>query len=153
MRIGLYSEASRRLIVEARARIAERGYRATAEDIRKCRQEIIRDTHRWKMLIGARDFHSMSGCRDLLFNVMEHSFTIPGIAAFLDKNDLSFLGFEFSDEPSVIERFQKQFRDPAALTNLDQWNAFEADHPETFWGIYLFTLRKNERSTSRVMIA
>ena len=144
MRVGLYSEAARRPIVEARAHIAERDYRATAEDIRKCRQEIIREARRWKMLIGARDFYSMSGCRDLLFNVMEHRFTISEIAAFLNDNGLSFLGFEFFDDPSIIERFQKQFRGPAALNNLDQWAAFEADNPETFWGMYLFILRKNE---------
>ena len=145
MRIGLYSEASRRVIAEARAHIAARGYRATPEDIRKCRQDIIREAQRWKMLIGAVDFYSMSGCRDLIFNVVERCHTIPEIAAFLQDNDLSFLGFEFPDDPSVIERFQKQFQDPDALTSLDRWDAFEADHPETFWGMYIFMLRKNER--------
>ena len=49
MRIGLYSENARRSIVEARALIAERGYRPTVDDIRKCRQEIFRgdDQRRW----------------------------------------------------------------------------------------------------------
>jgi hypothetical protein len=106
MRIGLYSQAARRVIVEARARIASRGYRATDEDIRICRQDIIREAQCWKMLIGARDFYSMSGCRDLLFNVMEHRFTIPEIAAFLQENDLSFLGFELFEDRSVIGKFQ-----------------------------------------------
>ena len=144
MRIGLYSAAARRVIVEARARIAERGYRATAEDIRKCRQDIMREAQHWKWLIGARDFYSMSGCRDLLFNVMEHHFTIPQIAAFLDANGLSFTGFEFFDD-AAMQSFQKRFPEAAALRNLDHWHVFEADHPETFWGMYLFTLRKNER--------
>ena len=144
MRIGLYSEAARRVIGAARARIAGHGYQATAEDIRKCRQAIMREGQRWKWLIGARDFYSMSGCRDLLFNVMEHRFTIPEIAAFLDANDLSFIGFEFFDD-AVMQSFQQQFGQAAAPSNLDQWAAFEADHPETFWGMYLFTLRKNAR--------
>src|SRR6185437_9242656 len=72
MRIGLYSDLARRVIVEARAHIAARGYHATANDIRRCRQDILREPDRWKMLIGMKDFYSMSGCRDLLFNVMEH---------------------------------------------------------------------------------
>jgi len=144
MRIGLYSAAARRVIVEARARIAERGYQATAADIRTCRQDIIREAQRWKWLIGARDFYSMSGCRDLLFNVMEHRFTIPEIATFLDANDLSFTGFEFLED-EVAQSFQRQFREAAALSDLDRWQAFEADYPQTFWGMYLFTLRKNER--------
>jgi SAM-dependent methyltransferase/tetratricopeptide (TPR) repeat protein len=143
MRIGLYSNLARRIIVEARARIAARGYRAAADDIRRCRQEIIREAEHWKMLVGARDFYSMSGCRDLLFNVMEHRFTIAEIAAFLNENDLSFLAFEPFDDPAVIERFHKKFPGVADEANLDQWSRFETDHPETFWGMYVFTVRKN----------
>ncbi|HKO70281.1 MAG TPA: methyltransferase domain-containing protein [Bradyrhizobium sp.] len=143
MRIGLYSNLARRIIVEARARIAARAYRAAADDIRRCRQEIIREAEHWKMLVGARDFYSMSGCRDLLFNVMEHRFTIAEIAAFLNENDLSFLAFEPFDDPAVIERFHKKFPGVADEANLDQWSRFETDHPETFWGMYVFTVRKN----------
>jgi len=143
MRIGLYSNLARRVIAEARVRIAARGYRATADEMRRCRQDIIREAEHWKMLIGAKDFYSMSGCRDLLFNVMEHRFTIPEIAAFLNDNDLSFLAFEPFDDPTVIERFHKQFPGAADEANLDQWHRFEADHPETFWGMYLFMVGKN----------
>ena len=143
MCIGLYSELARRLVVEARAHIAARGYRATAEDIRKCRQDLIREAKHWSMLIGGNDFHSMSGCRDLLFNVMEHRFTIPEIAAFLKDNGLSFVAFEPFNDPTVIERFHKQFAGVADEANLDQWHRFEADHPETFLGMYIFTMGKN----------
>jgi len=143
MRIGLYSNVARRAIAEARAHIASRGYRATADDIRRCRQDIIREAEHWKTLIGSRDFYSMSGCRDLLFNVMEHRFTIPEIAAFLDENDLSFLAFEPFDDPTVIENFHKEFAGAADEANLDQWHRFEAGHPETFWDMYVFTVGKN----------
>jgi SAM-dependent methyltransferase len=143
MRIGLYSDLARRFVVEARARIAARGYRATADDIRRCRQDIIGEAEHWRMLIGGKDFYSISGCRDLLFNVMEHRFTIPQIAAFLNDNDLSFLAFEPFDDPTVIEKFHRQFPGTADEANLDQWHRFEADHPETFLGMYLFTARKN----------
>src|SRR5579859_2960628 len=143
MRIGLYSNLARRVIAEARARIAARGYGATAGDIRRCRRDIIREAEHWKMLIGAKDFYTMSGCRDLLFNVMEHHFTLPEIAAFLKDNDLSFLTFEPFDDPTVIESFHRQFPGAADEANLDQWGRFEADHPETFWDMYVFTVRKN----------
>jgi ubiquinone/menaquinone biosynthesis C-methylase UbiE len=67
MRVGLYSEAARRPIVEARAIVAERGYFPSAEGIRALRQTIIRekDELRWKSLIQTIDFYSMSGCRDM----------------------------------------------------------------------------------------
>jgi 2-polyprenyl-3-methyl-5-hydroxy-6-metoxy-1,4-benzoquinol methylase len=143
MRIGLYSDVARRAIAEARARIAAHGYRATAGDIRRYRQDIIREAEHWKMVVGAKDFYSMSGCRDLLFNVMEHRFTLPEIAAFLNDNDLSFLAFEPFDDPTVIEKFHKQFPGASDEANLDQWHRFEADHPDTFWGMYVFTVGRN----------
>jgi SAM-dependent methyltransferase/tetratricopeptide (TPR) repeat protein len=143
MCIGLYSNLARRVVTEARARIAARGYGATSADIRRCRQDMIREAEQWKMLISGKDFYSMSGCRDLLFNVMEHRFTIPEIAAFLNDNDLSFLAFEPFDDPTVIEKFHKQFPGAADEANLDQWCRFEADHPETFLGMYQFTVGKN----------
>jgi hypothetical protein len=97
------------------------------------------------MLTGMRDFYSMSGCRDLLFNVMEHRFTIPRIAAFLRDNDLSFLSFEPFDDPAVLEKFHQQFGSEADEADLDQWHRFEQAHPETFWGMYIFTVGKNAR--------
>jgi hypothetical protein len=74
---------------------------------------------------------------------MEHRFTLPEIAAFLNDNDLSFQAFEPFDDPTVIEKFHKQFAGAANEANLDQWHRFEADHPETFWDMYVFTVRRN----------
>jgi SAM-dependent methyltransferase len=140
MRIGLYSEAARQVIVQARACSAQRGYRATPGDIRKYRQEIIRDgsNPRWRTLVDSRDFYNMSGCRDLLFNVVEHRFSIPEIAAFLNNNNLSFLGFEFAEGPLIVDRFRQRFPDAAALTDLEKWHTFEIANPETFLGMYIF---------------
>ncbi|ODM73183.1 hypothetical protein A6X20_37960 [Bradyrhizobium elkanii] len=145
MRIGLYSNLARRVIVEARDRIAARNYRATTEDIRRCRQDILREADKWKPLIGAKDFYSMSGCRDLLFNVMEHRLTIPEIAAFLNEHGLMFGGFEPFDDPAVLDQFRKQFPSAADEANLDQWHRFEVDHPETFWDMYVFMVGKSAR--------
>jgi len=141
MLIGLYSETARREIVEGRALIAERGYRATIEDIRKCRQEIMRNANArgWRFLTGTSDFYSMSGCRDLLFNVMEHRFTILQITAFLKEHDLSFLGFELA--PPIFEKFEK-FSGGADVTDLNAWHAFEIANPKTFQDMYVFAVRR-----------
>ena len=142
MRIGLYSKLARRAIVEARRLIAERAYRATAEDIRKCRQQLLHGDYelRWKDLTATTDFYSMSGCRDLLFNVMEHRFTIPEIKIFLREQGLSFLGFEL--EPEIIDKFQRKYPGAVALKNLDHWHAFEVANPLTFQKMYIFSVRK-----------
>jgi SAM-dependent methyltransferase len=133
MLVGLYSAPARRFVTAARAFIAERGYRATADDIRTCRQELIKRGS----VPPSKDFSSTSGCRDLLFNVMEHQFTIPRIAAFLEANRLTFLGFEQLSS-DVHEQFRKEFPDAAAARDLARWHEFELKHPHTFIGMYLF---------------
>lgn len=143
MRIGLYSETARRAVTSVRALIAERGYRPSPQDIRRLRQELRRgyDERGWRMVLETPDFYTMSGCRDLLFNVMEHQFTIPRIETFLRRHNLSFLGFDL--EPASIARFRKQFPENAALVDLAKWRAFEADDPRIFRSMYVFTVRKN----------
>jgi len=104
MRVGLYSEIARRAIIAGRALIAQRGYPPTAEGIRACRQEIFRmNDGTAKCLITLRDFYSTSGCRDLLFNVLEHRYTVAA-----DQ--------EFSGRASVaVFRLRTAARDPCGL--------------------------------------
>jgi 2-polyprenyl-3-methyl-5-hydroxy-6-metoxy-1,4-benzoquinol methylase len=139
MLVGLYSATARQSLTAARGLIAERGYHATADDIRACRQELIQ---RFGMP-PFRDFSSTSGCRDLLFNVMEHQFTIPQIKAFLDENRLTFLGFE-QLPPDLPRQFQQQFSDAGALRDLDSWRTFEETHPLTFGNMYFFWMQKTD---------
>ena len=139
MLVGLYSATARQSLAAARAFIAERGYRST--DIRACRQELIQ---RFGMP-PFRDFSSTSGCRDLLFNVMEHQFTIPQIGEFLDEHRLTFLGFE--QLPSdVLRQFQQQFPDAAAMRDLGSWHGFEQMNPLTFGNMYFFWVQKQDAS-------
>lgn len=143
MRIGLYSEIARRAIVAIREFISERGYRPTTQDIRKCRQEVFREYRRrdWASIVGGSDFYSMSGCRDMLFNVMEHRFTIPRIKAFLTDQHLSFLGFDV--QPEILAKFQRRFPGTDDVLDLDDWHTFEAENPQTFLQMYQFEVRKN----------
>ena len=140
MRIGLYSEIARQPLVEAQSIIAKEGYRPTADNIRAMRQRIIRerDDGRWDLLLNTVDFYSTSGCRDILFNVMEHRFTLPQVAACLDELGLSFLGFEL--DAQIIEKFREQYPGAAAILNLDCWNAFEIANPQTFSNMYMFSV-------------
>jgi 2-polyprenyl-3-methyl-5-hydroxy-6-metoxy-1,4-benzoquinol methylase len=133
MFVGLYSATARRSLAAARALIAERGYRATADDIRRCRQDVIARSG----MPPFRDFSSTSGCRDLLFNVMEHQFTIPQIADFLDSNGLTFLGFE-QLLPDTLEKFRQLFPHAGAVRDLASWHRFEERHPYTFGNMYFF---------------
>ncbi len=139
MLVGLYSATARQSLAAARAFIAERGYRATSEDIRACRQALIQHSG----VPPFRDFSSTSGCRDLLFNVMEHQFTIPQIEDFLDENRLTFLGFE-QLPPDVLRQFQQQFPEAGAMRDLGSWHAFEQMNPLTFGNMYFFWVQKTD---------
>jgi hypothetical protein len=90
-----------------------------------------------------RDFSSTSGCRDLLFNVMEHQFTIPQIADFLASNQLTFLGFE-QLLPDTLEKFRQLFPHPDAVRDLTSWHRFEERHPYTFSNMYFFWVQKRD---------
>ena len=86
----------------------------------------------------------MSGCRDLLFNVMEHRFTIPEIAAFLNQHGLCFTASNWTQQSS--SDFGSDIPDADALANLEYWHEFETANPDTFWHMYLFTVSRRERS-------
>jgi hypothetical protein len=91
-----------------------------------------------------RDFFSTSECRDLLFHVHERRFTLPAIAAFLDRNDLKFLGFDIGAD--IKRRFRARFPAEKDLSDLTYWDAFETQHPDTFINMYLFWVQKPART-------
>jgi SAM-dependent methyltransferase len=144
MVIGLYSEIARAEIVEARALIAELGYRANTEDIRRCRQALISvdGGRRFQTFTASMDFFSISGCRDLLFHAQEHHFTIPQIARFLAETGLAFVGFDLNSYSS--QKYLTRFPHDKTMTDLGCWDRVERDNPNTFFGMYHFWVQKNE---------
>jgi SAM-dependent methyltransferase len=144
MLIGLYSEAARRHIVAARDYIAANKYRSTDNAIRKFRQDLISEITDpgLRTILKAPDFYSLSECRDLLFHVQEHRFTIPRIAQFIAENGLVFLGFENTVQPG--KDFARHFSQPEHLADLNRWHQYEQNNPGTFESMYNFWLQKRE---------
>jgi SAM-dependent methyltransferase len=145
MKIGLYSELARQCVVAGRSMIAEKGYTGAPEDIRECRQDMIimaeEGDPEMAKLCGGLDFFSLSNCRDLLFHVQEHRFTLPQIAEALKDMNLEFLGFEVAD-PRTLRAFRDAHPEDGAQTSLSQWHEFEVENPATFIGMYQFWCRK-----------
>jgi SAM-dependent methyltransferase len=142
MRLGLYSEIARTNVAQVRGFIAERGYQATTDDIRRARQDLLSfppGTPQWHVT-QTSDFFSTSACRDLLFHVQEHRMTLPEIRAVLEEFDLNFLGFDH--DPFVLQRYRQRFPGDAAMTDLDSWHEFEVQNPQTFSTMYQFWVRK-----------
>ncbi len=139
MRVALYSQTGRREISAARAFIAERGYRSTSEDIRRCRQDLLDSP--LKGVATAGDFFSTSECRDLLFHVQEQQLTIPQIKSFVAEHGLTFIGFEF--EPPAQRHYRAVFSEAGwSSTDLDRWHDFETKNPGCFAAMYQFWVQK-----------
>jgi SAM-dependent methyltransferase len=142
MRLGLYSKLARQELVDARRFIAQRDDRPSAENIRRCRQELagLEDRAPPKRATEFPDFFTTSACRDLLFHVQEHQLMLPEIGTFLTQNRLEFLGFDVEDR--VFQNFRRRFPDDKTMTDLDLWRIFESENPATFSGMYQFWIQK-----------
>ena len=146
MNIGLYSETARQDIINGHSIIAEKGYTTSAEDIRRCRQDFITMAEdgnpTMAKIFNYRDFFSLSECRDLLFHVQEHRFTLPQIEEALKSLHLKFLGFEMRDQ-RALKQFKESHPNSNALTSLSLWHKFELGNPDTFRGMYQFWCQKS----------
>jgi tetratricopeptide (TPR) repeat protein/SAM-dependent methyltransferase len=140
---GLYSEIARRDIVAARNFIAQRGYDGSADDIRRCRQELM-DFPRGtplKNVTHTTEFYNTSECRDLLFHVQEHRTTLAEIKTDLADHGLAFVGFEI--DAGARRLYAERFPGDKAMTDLDCWHALETDHPLMFVGMYQFWAQRS----------
>lgn len=143
MKIGLYSTHARAGVAAARAFAAEQGFQSDANGLRACRQAILAlpPAHPARAVIQSVDFYSLSGFRDLVMHVQEHTFTLPEIDRALELLGLRFLGFQLPQ--SVQMRFRTMFPEPAAALDLASWDAFERTHPDTFAAMYQFWCCRN----------
>ncbi|NBX66078.1 MAG: methyltransferase domain-containing protein [Proteobacteria bacterium] len=143
MRIGLYSELARKSVVDTRAFIAENSYPSTLEGIRACRKAIkaLPNDHPIRSILTTNDFYSTSLCRDLVFHVQEHRFTIPQIRACLAELHLEFKAFNIASPATAFDYWERNPTD-RLFSNLDLWEAYERRFPSTFWGMYQFWCQK-----------
>jgi len=145
LRIGLYSEIGRAGVVAARNLIAARKYPSDAAGIRRLRHELMTARELPPELeilkSPASDFWTTSECRDLMFHVQEHRFTLLQIEAMLARLELTFLGLE-TRHAIDRTRFAQMYPDPAAARSLAAWHAYETQHPEAFGETYQLWLKR-----------
>lgn len=147
MHIALYSELARTDIVKGRDLIKDKGYRPSQQDMRSGRQEIFRRAEAgdpdMQKITKMMDFYSLSECRDLLFHVQEHRFTLLQIKDILATLNLDFLGFDFEDQ-TIHKKYQAAYQDDTTMTSLSNWHAFETQNPDLFLGMYQFWCQKTQ---------
>jgi len=81
--LGLYSKIARRGIAEARRRITQWGYIPSADDIKRCRQDLLDVNKSPDLAIANSDdfFWRQQLPRPMLFHTQEHWTELPAIAA------------------------------------------------------------------------
>ena len=142
--VGLYSVIARRPVTRVRRLIAERDVPPTPAGIRGLRRQIMlgeADSELSILASPASDFWAMSDCRDLMFHVEEHHFTLLQIDQMFAAAGLEFVGLQVPYAPDLV-RFREENPDPSALASLSAWHRFEEGHPQVFGGTYQLWARK-----------
>ena len=144
LQLGLYSRLARRNITRTRTFIAERGIGTSPDDIRRCRKTLseLECDENLRSVTRMGDFFSTSTCRDLLFHVQETCIDLLELKGLLARNGLRFLGFDL--DGAAKQTYLQQFPDDPAAIDLDHWQTFEQNHPDTFIGMYQFWGQKKD---------
>ena len=141
LKLGLYSEISRKHIIEIRDIIKKENFSSDIKDIRNSR-EFIKNNKNNKSsqkLIYNYDFYSTSSIRDLIFHVQEKRFTLDKISKLLKSLNLEFLGF--TDE-EVKKKYSNYYPEDTKKTNIENWNTLESENPDMFISMYQFWVKK-----------
>ncbi len=97
LRLGLYGESARTLVVKARRDIEMARLPATLDGLREFRRKVMSgEWRRLRPLTAWRISGALRLLRDLCFHVQEHRFTVSRLRTFLEGSGLRFLGFEFN---------------------------------------------------------
>ncbi len=142
--LGLYSQIARSSVVAARELLSELALTPTPAGVRAGRRALMARSacpELRPLLSPASDFWTLSECRDLIFHVEEHRFTLLEVGAMLDGCGLGFLGLELA-RPLDRARFAADHPDRAALRDLSAWHAFENRYPDTFGDTYRIWARR-----------
>lgn len=145
-KVGLYSARGRETIQACRRLIAAEGIASAPADIKRFRRRILGagpdgEDGSLAGVMEVRDYFTTSMCRDLLFHVQEHNTGPKALAADLAATGLQFIGFEGFEEAGINAAYREAYPGDPALTNLDNWEAFEATHGQ-LTDMYVFWCHK-----------
>jgi len=140
MSIGLYSFLARRKISKLRDSLSQSEFSASSLQTFR---EVVKGnvcTEEFNWLLSSSDFFSASNLRDLVFHVKENPVTLLEIQNFLNTRQLRFLGFEL-DQTDII-KYRTKFPEDVTATNLNTWNTYESQYPDTFCQMYQFWVQR-----------
>jgi len=134
MRLGFYSRRARQGLEPARKLARQLRHL----NLRELRARLMKELAPQDLdfLAKVKDFYSLSGLRDLLLHERESEYSLPELSALLSQSGLQFVGFD-----SLPSRILNNFRQTYGSGDLEGWDRFEQQHPQTFLGMYVFWCR------------
>lgn len=128
----------------ARTFLREQGPADDDDGVRAARfaaARFLRDVPEGASVLGLDGFYTLPGFRDLLLRPHERALTVSELAGLVRRSGVEFLGF-VGVGPDVRRAFRRAHPNPASLTDLEAWVAFEEANPNAFWPSYRFWVRK-----------
>ncbi len=143
VKLGLYSARARAGVNAARELIRRQGLAPSAHAIKAFRQQVLASApdSPLRKLLRARDFYSLSECRDLLFHVEEHQYSLPQVEELVRAAGLAPLGLAKQLPRNAVLAWRKLFPGEANMQSARNWDAVEAAYPELFLGMFHFWCR------------
>lgn len=137
--LALYSERGRACITAAQQLATQHGLKDGIEDMRSFRQLVraLPEDHPAKAVMYSRDFYSASGLHDFVFNKHELRYSPAGLKELLEAHNLQFLGFDLA-QGEIAAQYLELFPGDPGMTDLDNWDQFEDQHPDTFGDMMQF---------------
>ncbi|MBV8033053.1 MAG: methyltransferase domain-containing protein, partial [Betaproteobacteria bacterium] len=138
LKLGLYSARARTAIAAARALVREQGWPATPAGIRAFRQYVLglEASSPLRGLLDYRDFYVLSECRDLVFHVQEHDFTLPELEKLIADAGLKTLAFALPLPQASLEAYRERFPEDAGMSDFAHWEKIENQLQDTFAQMY-----------------
>ena len=142
IKLSLYSTKSRKFVKMIRKDIAMNKLKINKENMIEYRNKMIVDYKKYKFT--SSDFYSLSGFRDLFFNVKEHTFSQVEVKKIIDECGLEFLGYYFRD-PEIKNSYRKRYPQDTKCLNLENWDEFENYNNLAFAETPFFWCKKIEK--------
>ncbi len=141
LKLSLYSKTARKSLIKYKNKAKTLDLH-DANSLRNFRNKIITNNNtNLNWMTKVTDFYSLNDFKDFICHEQEHTFTIEKIKSLIKNFNLEFCGFQNSD--NLYEKFSNYYNTSRYLYDLDYWEEFEENNPETFKSMYQFWCQKN----------
>ncbi|MDY7559101.1 methyltransferase domain-containing protein [Pseudomonas sp. CCC3.2] len=144
LKLGLYSTLARQPLKKLAQQFSESEISFSPKNLPRIRDFILLNSsaEAFNEIIKSPDFYNRSGCMDLFFNPLKHTYTVQKISELLHLTKATFAGFERAGERNSPGF--RQFYDSTSLEDFfENWDIFEKSNPSFFGAMYLFWLKPN----------